>query len=414
MKHYTKSPAIKSTVIILFAILFLFSGSRVVIAQETTIHVVAWGETLYSIARRYDVTVDEIVDANGLSGTNIYAGQRLTIPGDTPSSTVANGEASSSSTHVVQQGETLYRIGLKYGMSYSELAAANGLSNANQVYVGQVLIIPSGEAQSENVPENQETSPETEAETPVEGVHIVVQGETLYSISRKYNVSVAALADTNNLINPAHIYVGQQLTLPGAPTAVTIGYTPDEVTSTHVVARGETLTSIGSRYGVSPWVLAQVNNISNPALLYAGQILTIPTEDALADGGTVETNKRIVVDVSEQRTYVYEGDELLWTYVVSTGLPGTDTWRGEFKILTKLPNAYAETWDLQMPYWLGFYWAGPLQNGFHALPILSNGVRLWEGLLGTPASYGCVILSDADAQQLYNWAEIGTPVTVRN
>ncbi len=413
MKLYTKSPAVKSTIIVLFAIIFLFSGSRVVIAQETTIHVVAWGETLYSIARQYGVTVDSIADANGLAGANIYAGQRLTIPGDSARGTVTDGEVGSSSTHVVQQGETLYRIGLRYGVSYNELAAVNGLSDANQVYAGQVLTIPSGEAQGENVPVNQEDAPEMGAETAVEGVHTVVRGETLYSISRKYNVSVAALADANHLINPTHITIGQQLILPGAPTAAT-GYTPDGVAGTHVVARGETLTSIGSRYGVSPWALAQVNNISNPALLYAGQILTIPTEGALADGSVVETNKRIVVDISEQRTYVYEGDQLLWTYVVSTGLPGTDTWRGEFKILTKLPNAYAETWDLQMPYWLGFYWAGPLQNGFHALPILSNGVRLWEGLLGRPASYGCVILGDADAQQLYNWAEIGIPVTVRN
>jgi LysM repeat protein len=417
MKHYTKSPAIKSIVAAALAICFLFSESRVAIAQEATVHVVAWGETLYSISTRYGVTVGAIADANGLAGTNtIYAGQRLTIPtNDSTSDTVTDG---SDTTHVVQRGETLYRIGLKYGVSTGDLAAANGLSNVNQVYAGQVLIIPSGGAQGENQPENQETPPEMDTETdsvvPAEGIHVVAQGETLYSISRKYDVSVAALADANSLINPAHITVGQQLRIPGAPTASDIGYTPDEVTRTHVVASGETLTSIGARYGISPWVLAQVNNISNPSLLYAGQVLTIPADDALADDIDIETNKKIVVDVSEQRTYVYEGDELLWTFVVSTGLPGTDTWRGEFKILTKLPNAYASTWDLQMPYWLGFYWAGPLQNGFHALPILPNGVRLWEGLLGSPASYGCVILSDEDAQLLYNWAEIGTPVTVRN
>jgi lipoprotein-anchoring transpeptidase ErfK/SrfK len=119
-----------------------------------------------------------------------------------------------------------------------------------------------------------------------------------------------------------------------------------------------------------------------------------------------------VVDLSDQRTYVYENGALLWTFVVSTGMPGSETWQGNFQIQNKIPVAYAATWDLQMPWWLGFYWAGSLQNGFHALPILSNGVRLWEGLLGQPASYGCVILSEADAQSLYNWAEIGTPVSV--
>jgi lipoprotein-anchoring transpeptidase ErfK/SrfK len=167
-------------------------------------------------------------------------------------------------------------------------------------------------------------------------------------------------------------------------------------------------------------VLAQINNLSNPSLLYSGQTLTIPASGALtqttpqADNSVPAANKHIIVDVSDQRAYIYENGDLKWTFVISTGIPGRETWRGEFKIQNKLPNAYASTWDLQMPYWLGFYWAGPLQNGFHALPILSNGVRLWEGLLGAPASYGCVILSVEDAPLLYDWADIGTPVTVRD
>ncbi|HLF00547.1 MAG TPA: L,D-transpeptidase, partial [Anaerolineales bacterium] len=75
--------------------------------------------------------------------------------------------------------------------------------------------------------------------------------------------------------------------------------------------------------------------------------------------------------------------------------------------------AYAATWNLQMPHWLGIYWAGRLQNGIHALPILSNGEKLWAGWLGTPVSYGCVILGDVEAETLYNWAEVGTPVSIQ-
>ena len=58
-----------------------------------------------------------------------------------------------------------------------------------------------------------------------------------------------------------------------------------------------------------------------------------------------------------------------------------------------------------MPYWLGIYWAGGSENGIHALPII-NGQTLWEGYLGSPISYGCVVLSAADAERLYNWAEV--------
>jgi hypothetical protein len=75
--------------------------------------------------------------------------------------------------------------------------------------------------------------------------------------------------------------------------------------------------------------------------------------------------------------------------------------------------AYAYLWSLQMPYWLGFYHTGYLENGFHALPIMSSGAVLWDGYLGTPVSYGCVILSYPDAETLYNWAEIGTEVIVQ-
>jgi hypothetical protein len=66
-----------------------------------------------------------------------------------------------------------------------------------------------------------------------------------------------------------------------------------------------------------------------------------------------------------------------------------------------------------MPNWLGIYWSGGLENGIHALPILPNGVTLWEGYLGRPVSYGCVVLGTYEAQILYDWAEVGTPVEIQ-
>lgn len=127
-----------------------------------------------------------------------------------------------------------------------------------------------------------------------------------------------------------------------------------------------------------------------------------------------QTEKRIVVDISEQRTYAYEGDTLVYTFIVSTGEPGRDTAVGEFEILNKLPTAYASTWNLDMPYWLGIYWSGPLQNGFHALPTVRHtGQVMWDGFLGQRVSYGCVILSQSDAHLLYNWVDIGTPVKIQ-
>jgi lipoprotein-anchoring transpeptidase ErfK/SrfK len=121
-----------------------------------------------------------------------------------------------------------------------------------------------------------------------------------------------------------------------------------------------------------------------------------------------------VVDVSEQRMYVYEGDDLRWKWVVSTGEPGRDTAIGQFAVQSKIPMAYASTWNLDMPNWLGIYWSGPLENGIHALPIQRHtGYKLWDGFLGQRVSYGCVILSENHAEKLYEWAKIGTPVTIQ-
>lgn len=123
-------------------------------------------------------------------------------------------------------------------------------------------------------------------------------------------------------------------------------------------------------------------------------------------------SKYILVDISEQHMYVYEGDTLVYSFVASTGIENS-TRVGTFAVQSKIPNAYASTWDLWMPSWLGIYWSHGLENGIHALPILSNGATLWEGFLGRPVSYGCVVLGTYEAQLLYDWAEIGTPVEIQ-
>lgn len=122
--------------------------------------------------------------------------------------------------------------------------------------------------------------------------------------------------------------------------------------------------------------------------------------------------KRIEINISEQRMYVYEGDNLIHKYVISTGLPGRDTAAGHFKVLDKIPMAYSSIWRLKMPNWLGIYYVGGVENGIHALPIRPDGSVMWGGLLGTKQSYGCVILNNQAARELYDWAEIGTKVDI--
>ena len=306
--------------------------------------------------------------------------------------------AQSSVIHVVGWGDTLFSIARRYGTSVDAICAANGIGDPTRIYVGQRLTIPTS---------NAPTAPAAAGAT-----HVVQPGENLFRIALRYGTTVAALAELNRIYNPGHVAAGQTLVIPGSPTAPTLAYQPEHASTTHTVQPGETLAAIAHRYSVTTWTLAQINSIANPALILPGQVLVIPRASSLSPASAPAGDKRIVIDISEQHLYAYQGEVLVYSFVVSTGMGG-GTRTGTFRVLDKYPNAYASTWDLQMPYWLGIYWAGSLENGIHALPILSNGQRLWEGYLGTPASFGCIILGTQEARTLYEWAQIGTPVVIQ-
>jgi len=304
-----------------------------------------------------------------------------------------------SVTHTVAWGETLSGIALQYSTSVEAICAANGIANPSTIYAGQQLTIPTADASA----------------TTGAGVHVVAPGENLYRIALQYGVTVQALAQLNGVADHDRILVGQTLRIPGGSTAPAAAQPLTPAAATHIVQPGETLVAIAMRYGVAAWALVQANAIANPALIFPGQVLTIPGAGgpATAPPPTIAGAKRIVVDLSEQHLYAYQSETLVYSFVASTGMAGSRTSPGAFSVLNKLPNAYASTWDLQMPYWLGIYWAGGLQNGIHALPILSNGQQLWAGYLGAPISYGCIVLGTYEASLLYQWAEVGTPVIVQ-
>lgn len=107
-------------------------------------------------------------------------------------------------THTVAPGENLFRIGLKYGMSWVTLAIYNNIPNPNLVYVGQVIRIPGGQA-----PPTQ-TAPEGATYTN----YVVKRGDTLFKISRAFGVSPEEIVKANGLVNPNLIYAGSVLKIP--------------------------------------------------------------------------------------------------------------------------------------------------------------------------------------------------------
>lgn len=184
--------------------------------------------------------------------------------------------------------------------------------------------------------------------------------------------------------------------------------------TTYVVQPDDNLTQIGFKVGMPYWYIVQANPELEYRGLEAGQTLTIPSKDDLLPLPIV-INRRIVVSIGQQRLWTFENRRQLNEYVISTGIARSPTQPGVFQVQTHELNAYASIWDLWMPHFMGIYEPVPgLMNGFHGLPTLSNGNRLWADVLGQPASYGCIILDLANAETLYNWAEAGVVVEIRD
>jgi LysM repeat protein len=246
------------------------------VQAQGQVHVVRYGDTLYSIARRYGTSVEAIMRTNGLSNRNfIWVGQRLTMPGSGSggSSYSGGGSSGGGSVYVVRRGDTLYSIARRYGTSVQAIVNANGLRNASFIYSGQRLTIP-GSGGSGNSSRGGGTAPSGG------GVHVVRRGETVSSIARRYGTSVAAIASANGLRNPSLIYVGQRLRIPSGGSS----------------SGGYTAPSTG---GGAKW---------------------------------------IDVDLSSQTVRAYQGNTAIRAMIVSTGISRYPTPPGRFRIYAKYPS----------------------------------------------------------------------------
>ena len=212
------------------------------------------------------------------------------------SGTVVPTFAQTSQTYTVVSGDTLFRIALRFGTTVDALAQANNITNTGIIYVGQQLTLPSGSAPVATATPTT-TSNATPAPTATAGstaTHTVQRGETLGSIARQYGTTFTAIATANNLANPNLIYVGQQLTIPGATTTPTTSATAVPTSAptssaTYTVKSGDTLASIARQYGTTTTAIATANGITNINLIYAGQRLTIPGASSGTSSSTTTT-----------------------------------------------------------------------------------------------------------------------------
>jgi LysM repeat protein len=181
----------------------------------------------------------------------------------------------------------------------------------------------------------------------------------------------------------------------------------------YMVLRGDTLMSIAAKFGYPAWRLVEANPDIDIDRLQPGQEITIPTIDLLFPLPLIR-DQRIVVDISEQHLYAYEGDTLVHDFIASTGIRSSPTITGTFQVLSKEEEAYASNWDLHMPHFVAVYESAPgFFNGIHGLPSRTGYQVLWENSLGRPVSFGCIVLGLEEAEIIYDWAELGALVEIR-
>ena len=185
--------------------------------------------------------IDTSYDFDGAFTTGSTSGSvpQITVPAPQPVQHVGHP---ATGTYVVQPGDTLSGIASRYGTTYQNLAAINGIGDPNRINVGQVLKV-TGQPTSENT-------------------YFVQAGDTLSGIAAKFGTTVSNLVSRNGIANPNVIYPGQKIYLTGQSNAYT-------------VKSGDTLSGIAAAFHTTWQALAGKNHIANPNVIYVGQTIQI-------------------------------------------------------------------------------------------------------------------------------------------
>jgi LysM repeat protein len=276
---------------------------------------------------------------------------------------------------IVNAGETLTAIAQRHGISVETLMRANNLPNPNFVYSGQRLLIPDPLMQVPAPAPQSAAAPPPPNQPSV--YYTVRAGDTLAGIALRYGVSIASIAQANQLTNWNFVWYGQRLRIPG----------------------------VSAVNGVNPPAPQPAVVQPAPAQPPAPQPAA-PEEAVPLPVNPPPEGKWIGVNVTKQTITAYEGATVLKTVVVSTGVARTPTVLGTFKVLRKYPAVRMtggtpgfDYYDLpNVPYTMFFYQGYAIHGTY------------WHTNFGRPMSHGCVNLPTDEAKWFYEWAAVGTPV----
>lgn len=211
-------------------------------------HVVTKGESLYSIAQKFDTTIGAIKALNNLKSNILSIGQILKLPNYVN----LTENAEDIKIYTIKKGDTLYSIAKKYNLDVNDLIEYNQLFNT-LLTIGQQLIIPISNNNNNN---------NNNAIT-----YIVNSGDTLYSIAKRYGINVNELMEINNLQSNM-ISIGQQLSIPKTEDFIT-----------YFVRTGDNLNSIASKFNTTIDEIMRINNL-NTTDVTIGQLLIINKKNA--------------------------------------------------------------------------------------------------------------------------------------
>lgn len=307
-----------TTILVTLLLLFIFSipfysfadGSN----DEFITHKVTKGDTLWSISKQYNLSLKLISDLNNIEDKDILSiGQIIKISQD-------NLPAADYNMHIVNKGETLWLIARKYNLSVELILATNDIANSELISIGQEMKIPSHknavaetkivnqaviDKKNDNI--NNNISQPENAE-PI--VYTVKAGDNLWNISRKYGVSVEVIVSVNNLKEKNLLSLGQKLEIPAIGGGVSNSNQKQEPTIiTYTVVKGDNLWSISQRYDVKMSTIITTNNLKEISRLSIGQKLKLPITNmdiAKAEGYDQEA-------AAEEIVYYVKKGESLWS-----------------------------------------------------------------------------------------------------
>ncbi|MCY3780432.1 MAG: LysM peptidoglycan-binding domain-containing protein, partial [Chloroflexi bacterium] len=203
-------------------------------------YIVQSGDSLYSLAQRFNTTVEALAATNNIIDTGqLYAGQSILVP---------TGASSYVEVYEVQPGDTLFSISKRFNTSAGLLQGLNDIADGRSIFAGQILTVPSV---------NQEKLK----------IHVVGPDESLYSIARRYNTTVSVLTSLNGIGGRLDLAVGRSILVPKID---------ERVFEIVVVQSGESLFGIAQRYGVSVASLQALNRLPDPRDIRVNQAILVP------------------------------------------------------------------------------------------------------------------------------------------